>query len=363
MTVPDRILKSDYMHFAKTRSRARFNLATSGVADCALDDLQLDFDDLALHGPNAYGYPPLTERVAQRFGVDPDCVVMVGGGCSFANHLAMATLIAPGDQVLIEDPTYEILQSTLGFLQASLVPVPRRPEAGWALETDAFSDRLTPATRLVVLTNLHNPSSALSDHAEIHAIADRAAATGARVLLDEIYMELMFRDGAAHSAFRPDGNIIVTSSLTKAYGLSGIRCGWILAPAPLAERMRQLNNLFASLPAHISERMGVVAFDRLPALRERANAMIDANRASYRALLADHPRLEQTVFDQGTTVFPRLIGADVDALFDRLTNSAETSFVPGRFFGRPQHMRIGLGADVAMTRTGLERLAEALDAL
>jgi aspartate/methionine/tyrosine aminotransferase len=363
MTIPDRIQKSDYMHFAKTRSHARFNLATSGVADCTLDDLRLNFDDLALHGPNAYGYPPLTERVASRFGVDPSCVVMVGGGCSFANYLAMASLVAPGDRVLIEDPTYEILQSTLGFLQADLVPVPRRPEAKWALETDSFSDRLTPATRLVVLTNMHNPSSALSDHAEVHAIADRAAAIGARVLVDEIYMELMFRDGAAHSAFRPDGNIIITSSLTKAYGLSGIRCGWILAPAPLAERMRQLNNLFASLPAHISERMGVVAFDRLPALRERANAMIDANRASYRALLAGHPRLEQTVFDQGTTVFPRLIDADVDALFDRLTKSAETSFVPGRYFGRPQHLRIGLGGDVSMTRTGLERLADALDAL
>ena len=363
MTLPDRILKSDYMHFAKTRSRARFNLATSGVADCTLDDLELSFDDLALHGPNSYGYPPLTELVAARFGVDPACVVMVGGGCSFANHLALAALVAPGDRVLIEDPTYEIIQSTLGYLQAELVPVPRRSEAGWALELDSFGERLTPATRLVVLTNLHNPSSAPATHAEIHAIAERAASIGARVLVDEIYMELLFRDGVAHSAFRPDGNIIVTSSLTKAYGLSGIRCGWILAPAPLAERMRQLNNLFASLPAHISERMGVVAFNRLPALRQRANKMIDANRASYRELLGKNPRLEQTVFDYGTTVFPRLIDADVDALFDRLTEKAETSFVPGRYFGRPQHLRIGLGADVAMTRTGLERLADALDAL
>src|SRR5262249_45892359 len=288
---------------------------------------------------------------------------MVGGGCSFANHLAMAALVAPGDRVLIENPTYEIIESTLGFLQANLVPIVRRPEAAWALEADRFFEAMTPATRLVVLTNLHNPSSALSGHAEIPAIADKAAAIGANVLVDEIYMELLFRDGVAHSAFRPDGNIVITSSLTKAYGMSGIRCGWILAPAPLAERMRQLNNLYASLPPHISERMGVVAFDRLPALRQRANAMIDANRANYQSLLGNHSRLEQRVFDQGTTVFPKLIGADVDALFDRLTERAETSFVPGRFFGRPQHLRIGLGADVAMTRTGLERLAEALDAL
>jgi aspartate/methionine/tyrosine aminotransferase len=243
------------------------------------------------------------------------------------------------------------------------VPILRRPEARWALEPDAFAARMSPETRLVVLTNLHNPTSALDDHATVQAIADRAASVGARVLVDEVYMELMFKDGAAHTAFRPDGNIIVTSSLTKAYGLSGIRCGWILAPAPLAERMRQLNNLFGSLPPHISERMGVVAFDRLPALRARATALLEANRASYKALLAGHPRLDQVVFPQGTTVFPRLIDADVDALFQRLTAERETSFVPGRFFGRQNHLRIGLGGDVAMTRTGLERLAAALDAL
>src|SRR5215469_9296645 len=152
MTVPARILKSDYMHFAKTKSRARFNLATSGVADCALDDLKLSLDDLALHGPNSYGYPPLTEKVAERFGVDPECVVMVGGGCSFANHLAFAALVSPGDRVLIEDPTYEIIQSTLGYLQADLVPILRRPEAAWALEAESFFAKLTPATRLIVLT-------------------------------------------------------------------------------------------------------------------------------------------------------------------------------------------------------------------
>ena len=363
MTAPDRILKSDYMHFAKTGSHARYNLATSGVADCVLADLELSLDDLALHGPNPYGFAPLTEVVAARFGVDPACVVMVGGGCSFSNHLALAALVAPGDEVLVEDPTYEILQSTLGYLQARQVPVLRRPQARWALEPEAFAAALTPATRLVVLTNLHNPSSALDDHATVRAIADQAATVGARLLVDEVYMELMFKDGVAHTAFREDGNIIVTSSLTKAYGLSGIRCGWILAPIPLAERMRQLNNLFGSLPPHISERMGVVAFQRLPALRARATALVETNRASYRELLARHPRLDQVVFDQGTTVFPRLIGADVDALFQRLTAERETSFVPGRFFGRPEHLRIGLGGDVAMTRTGLERLAAALDAL
>lgn len=362
MKVPARTLGSDYMHFAKSRSHERFNLATSGVADCKLSDLRLTLEDLELHGSNAYGYAPLLERVAARVGAPVESVVMAGGGCSFANHLAMAALVSPGDEVLVEDPTYELLLSALGYLQANLLPVPRRPEMGWALDPDDFISRITDRTRLIVLTNLHNPTSSLAPEAAIHAIADAADRVGACVLVDEVYLELMFRDGVARTSFRPGGNIVVTSSLTKAYGLSGLRCGWILARPDLAERMRQLNNVFASLPAHVAERMAVVAFDRLPALRDRANTLIDANRASYQELLGDHPALEQQVPAQGTTMFPRLRQGDGDRLLVRLRSDYETSIVPGRFFNRPEHIRIGLAGDIAMTRTGLERLAEALHA-
>ena len=360
MNTPARTLQSDYMNFAKLKTHARFNLATSGVTDCALSDLDLSLADLELHGPNAYGYGPLAERIAARFGVDPACVVAPGGGCSFANHLAMAALLSPGDEVLIEDPTYELMVSTLGYLQADLRRFSRRPEDAWRLDVEAIAARLTPRTRLVVLTNLHNPSSALDSEAAIQAVAQAAGKVDALVLIDEVYLELMFRDGQARTAFRPDANIVVTSSLTKAYGLSGLRCGWILAPAELAQRMRRLNDLHGVMPPHVSERMSVVAFDRLEALRTRANAMIDANKAAYREILGGHPALDQVVFDQGTTVFPRLIAGDVEALFDRLGARFETSIAPGRFFGRPDHFRVGLGGDPVMTRSGLERLAEAL---
>ena len=360
MTGVARTLQSAYMNFAKLETHSRYNLATSGIADAALANLRVRLADLELHGENRYGFPPLMERIGERFGVDPACVVAAGGGASFANHLAMAVLLSPGDEVLAEDPTYELLLSTLGYLQASVRPLPRRLEYRWALDAGEVADRLTPRTRLVVLTNLHNPSSALESEATIHAIAVAADRVGARVLVDEVYRELMFRDGAARTAFRPDGNVIVTSSLTKAYGLSGIRCGWILAPAKLAQKMRRLNDLFGVLPPHISERLSVVAFGRLEAVRVRANRMLDANRAAYRKILGDHPRLDQVVFDQGTTVFARLRGVDGDAFFQRLTTEFETSVVPGRFFGHPDFVRIGLGGDVAMTRTGLERIAAAL---
>ena len=355
-----RQMQSDYMDFAKFGADARYNLATSGVANADLADLGLTWSDLALHGPNAGGYAPLVEKVATRFGIDPACVVMPGGGCSFANHLALAALVAPGDEVLIEDPTYELIASTLGYLQADLRTFERRPDEVWRLDVDRVAAAITPKTRLVVLTNLHNPSSALADDETVAAIAAAADKVGAMVFIDEVYRELMFRDGAARTAYRDGGNIVVSSSLTKAYGVSGLRCGWILAPPPLALRMSRLHDLYGVQPPHVAERLGVVAFDRLDALRARANAIVDANRAAYRAILGSHPKLDQTLFDHGTTVFPRLVEGDGDALFARLATGFETSLGPGRYFGRPDHIRIGLGGDPETTRIGLERVAEAL---
>ncbi len=357
-----RNLKSEYMHFAKFSTAARYNIASSGVKDALLSDLDLRWDDLALHGPNAGGYRPLMEKIADRFGVSVSHVVMPGGGCSFANHLAMAAMVGPGERVVVEDPTYELLIDTLGYLQADVHRFRREPQEGWRLDPDRVAETLTPETRLVVLTNLHNPSSALESETVIHQVAEAAARVGAMVLVDEVYLELMSTEGSARTSFLPHGNIVVTSSLTKAYGVTGLRCGWILAPAPLAEKMSRLNDLYGVHPPHIAERMAVAALERLPHLRARASGMIEPNRAAYRALLGGHPALEQSVFDQGTTVFPRLKHTDGDALFERLMGEFETSVVPGRFFGRQGHIRVGLGGDVDTTRIGLERLVEALRA-
>jgi hypothetical protein len=345
------------MRFAKQDAAARYNLASSGIADCQLADLDVRLDELALHGPNAYGYGPLIERIAGRFEVSERCVVTPGGGCSFANHLAMSALVSPGDEVLVEEPTYELLVSTLGCLGAQVRTFQRRLADGWRLDADEITSELTPHTRLVVLTNLHNPSGVATSVEEVRTIARAASAVGARVLVDEVYLELTFHDGKARTAFLEDGNIVVTSSLTKAYGLSGLRCGWILAPADLADRMRRLNDLFGVAAPHIAERLAVLAFDRLEPLRARAWEMLRANHAAYRKHLGDHPALEQVIYPQATTVFARLRVGEGDELFEALRSGRDTSLVPGRYFGRPDHVRIALGGPAEQTAEGLRRLA------
>src|SRR5437867_5019685 len=110
---------SDYMHWSKTQSRARFNLATSGVASFPLCDLPVNLEKLEINGDDSYGYAPLQQAIAAHHGVDPDCVVE-SAGTSMAKHLPMAAILEPGDEVLIEHPAYGPILDVADYLQANV---------------------------------------------------------------------------------------------------------------------------------------------------------------------------------------------------------------------------------------------------
>ena len=130
---------SDYMHWSKTQSRARFNLATSGVAPFPLRELPVHLETLEINGSDdGYGYPPLQKAIAAHHGVDPDCVVE-SAGTSMANHLAMASIIEPGDEVLIEHPAYGPILDVARYLHADVKRFPRTDETGWVVDPKAGS--------------------------------------------------------------------------------------------------------------------------------------------------------------------------------------------------------------------------------
>jgi aspartate/methionine/tyrosine aminotransferase len=352
---------SEYMHWAKTRQGARFNLATSGVPNLPLAELPVTLADLEITGADGYGHTPLLEAIAAKVGFGVENVV-TAAGTSMANHLAMAALLEPGDEVVMEQPVYEPILSAARYLGADVRFVERRPEADYALDVDEVARLLTPRTRLVVLTNLHNPSAALLDDATIARTAEAARRVGARVLVDEVYLDAVF-DATPRSAFHLGPDVVVTCSLTKVYGLSGLRCGWILADRETARRMWLLNDLFGATPVHAAEQMSVVAFRWLAELRQRARTMLDANRRALFAFYDARPEIEAPRFPWGTTSFPRMACVPVDRLCDLLRERYETTVVPGAFFGRPEHVRIGLTCDPAVFASGLERIGAALDEL
>src|SRR5205809_735484 len=350
--------QSDYMHWSKTQSRARFNLATSGVAPFPFSELPVDLERLEINGDNSYGYAPLQEAIAAYHGIDPECVVE-SAGTSMANHLAMAAIIEPGDEVLIEHPAYGPILDIAQYLQANVKRFPRTEEKGWAVDPEAIRGCITPKTRLIVITNLHNPTSVVTPDSVLREIGDIARSSGALVLVDEVYLDAVY-DGTPRTSFHHGSEFVVTSSLTKVYGVSGLRCGWVLARPDLAWKMKRLNDLYAATAVYPGELLSLAAFQHLNLLRERARRIVEADRKLVDDFLARERGLSAVPTQWGTTSFARLRNGNVDAFLERLRSEFDTSAVPGRFFEMPDHFRIGMGVNTEMFAEGLSRIGRAL---
>ena len=349
---------SEYMQWSKTESRARFNLATSGVASFPLRELPVKLETLEINGDSDYGYPPLQKAIATHHGIDPDCVVE-SAGTSMANHLAMAAIVEPGDEVLIEHPAYGPILDIANYLQANVKRFSRSSESGWQVHSAEIRRAITPMTRLVVITNLHNPTSALTPDWVLREVGEIARSVGALVLVDEVYLDAVYK-GTPRTAFHLGQEFVVTSSLTKVYGVSGLRCGWILAHPELAWKMRRLNDLYSATSVYPGLLLSVAVFKHLNLLREKARRIVEADRKLLQDFLIKESALSAVWTEWGTTSFVQLLHRNVDDFLQKLRAEFDTSAVPGRFFEMPDHFRIGMGVNTEIFAEGLNRIGRAL---
>lgn len=360
---PRRPLDSEYLEWARAHGTVEYSLAISGVPPFDVSLLSPSVDDFTMVADNEYGWLPLLERIAGRYAVKPENVVLAHG-TSMANHVACATLVEPGDRVLIETPVYDPLVAVPRYLGCEVDFFTRRSEYKYLLDVDNVERAVTPRTRLVILSNLHNPTGALARRAELQSLARLAESRDFQVLVDEVYLEWLYGasvDPEMKSAINISPRFVTTRSLTKVFGLAALRAGWILADAELAARMRRLNGLFTSSMSHPAERLAARALDNAEMVLEMQSRRLERNRAIATEFVASQPRLSWVKPEAGTVGFVRLDGGDVDDLVQRLL-ADDTLVTPGRFFGDgfADHFRIGFGMDQPHLEEGLRRLGSAL---
>jgi len=357
---PVTLARAPYMEWAKARPSPRIDLAGSNLLPCTLDDLPGAREAVDVAGESPNGYGPLREAIAARHGVAVERVA-TAGGCSGANFLACAALLSEGDSVLVESPNYDPLPAAARMLGAPVATFSRRFEDAFDVDPGAVAAALTPRTRLVIVSNPHNPSGALMSEGSLRALARLAEERGLHVLVDEVYRDTVLEGRPPPAALASD-RIVSTSSLTKAYGLASLRCGWAIASPAVAEavrRARDVVDVWAPMPA---DRLSVVAFAHLDSLADRARRIVLANRDAVANFLAARPDLE-CVLPRSTLAFPRLRGLpDAGPFVDRLFRETGTAVAPGRFFGAPAHFRIAFGGEPARVREGLESIMRVLDA-
>lgn len=353
-------MQSDYMHWAKFKRPARYSLTMSEVPHFRMDSLPIAIADLDLDGASHPRYHPLRDAIAWRYGVSPEQVV-AADGTSMANFIAMAALISPGDEVLVEFPAYELLLGAASFLGADIKRFERNPAEAFRLDPAMVERQLSERTRLIVITNLHNPSSALATEDELRDIGILAAEVGARVLVDEVYLDSAVPP--RRSAVHLGPGFVCTNSLTKVYGLSGLRCGWILAEPELAERMWRLNDLFGVNQAHPAERLACIAFENIETVIGDNPELLSRNRDLWNAFAESRDDLDCMPAEHGITAFPRWRGGDTDRLDALLHDKYDAAVVPGRWFEMPDRFRVGFGLPSEELDEALIRLGSALDDL
>lgn len=352
-----RLIPSEYMAWAKRVNLAPlpYELTQSGMPSLRWESLPVA--EATLHRPYPYDCPELLEVLAAHHRVRPDQVV-IAGGTSMANFLVGVALLSRGDRVLIESPYYEPLHRALESMEVEMVPWPRPFALGFQPDLEGLERRLE-GVRLVVLTNLHNPTGVVLEKDRLERIVAAAGRAGAMVLIDEIYL-----DFCADPPCAPIGdNVVTTASLTKVYGLSGLRMGWIVGPAPVIARVRQAKDVIQVIdPFPMQDLAARVLADR-DRFRDPHRAVADANRPVVTAFARSRnlPWIEPPAGIIGMLGLPPGLGAP--GLVNHLISRYQTRAVPGDFFGLPGFLRVGYGQRPEVLAEGLRRLGQALDDL
>jgi aspartate/methionine/tyrosine aminotransferase len=335
------------------------DLTDSGLAT-PLERLEVDPASIRAAHPEWGGPAAIREALADHAGRPRDEVVLTLG-TNGAIFLALAALLEPGGAALVEDPAYDPLWVTAEALGARVDRFPRRPEAGYAVEPDAVRAALRPDTRVVVTTDLHNPSARRAGDDALAELSRLMEERDGWVLVDEVYRD--FGEGSPGTARSLGERIVTVSSLTKVYGFGGLRAGWLLGPTEIVERVKRLLLLFHvgdPAPAHP---FTLAAHRQREAIRAECRARAARGWDGFRAWLASRGE-EPPASDGGIHAWYRLpAGLTGTRVADELLARHRVAVVPGRFFGDDSHVRVGLGNVPDALRQGLDRLGEVIDGL
>ena len=349
-----------YRNWAKRLAPPQWNLAESHVHPCTLDDLPGALEAVSLYERSDGGYPPLHRALARRFGMGTENITTSRGGTG-ATFLALAALIRPGDKVVTEWPTDDAIIGAVRLLGGKLIDMTREWHERFALDPNQLAINLTHDVKAIVLTNPHDPTGAYTNRTELLEIGALADIVGAKVIVEEVYLDTLSGVDTKPAATLGD-TFISTNSVTRSYGLPGLRLGWMLADAETTERAREVQDVVEGAGATIVDRVGVVAVGQMDRLLARARGILEPNMELLASFVEERPELEWLRPVGGAVAFPRLTsGADSEPFVHMAHEEFGVGLVPGRLFGCDRHFRISAGVPRETLRGGLEALGRALD--
>lgn len=352
--------------------RVRYNLSESGVHPLSIRGLLGDGPalDALVDTPLIYtqtnGTPELRGSIAAQYpGAGADDVQVTNGG-SEANFVVTWHLVEPGDEVVVMVPAYMQIAGLVPAFGGQVRGWPMVRDGGaWRPDLDRLRTLVTGKTRAIVINTPNNPTGARLSAADLDAIAAIADHTGAWIVSDEIYRGAECDGVESPSMWGRSSRVVVTSGLSKAYGLPGLRVGWAVGPPGVAASLWSYHDYTSIAPGALSDQLATVALT--PATRtrllERTRGILRENVPRVEAWLrtCGHP-FEWTTPDAGAFLYARYgLPVGSTALTDRLREEESVLLVPGDAFGMDGYLRFGVGERADYVLAGLERLKAFLD--
>jgi aspartate/methionine/tyrosine aminotransferase len=308
------------------------------------------------------GNPYVMEHLARHYQTGIDSILPTTGATGALSLLYRAYL-APGDHVLVESPGFDLFADIAHALNTHVDHFGRRGDA-FEIDPDEIANRIRANTRLIVLTNLHNPSGMLAGDMTLRAVARLAEQRGIKVIVDEVYGD--YADDAArpHRAAQLSPSLISVSSLTKIYGLSTLRCGWIVAQPEVLAPVRALNDQFEFGVSKLSHAVAALVMDDRASFDAYWRGVIAGARPVMQRYFDDWRQaglVTGLLPDYGCITFPRLTGIDDTKAFSSwLADRHGVIVVPGELFGAPGRVRIGFAQEPIELKRALARFTEGL---
>jgi aspartate/methionine/tyrosine aminotransferase len=325
------------------------------LGDILDDGLPLDLP--LVKSGNRYGYPPLRERIIASQGYDVGLNnVLVTLGTQLSNFLALSVLLEPGDEAIVDAPSWEQPRVLCEAMHVKCRLIRRRPELRWGIDLDELASLITPKTKVIYLCQPNNPTGAVFSEAELAAICDLAAKSGIYVISDEIYRGLEWSGELSPSAVNLYERGVTTSSVSKTLGMSGTRLGWLASQD--RDVVEGCLNLKYYMTLHQQSRLDetvVMAALEPDSYWTLVRGTMDAARANFDAV----SRWMETngVFRWippagGFLSFPAydLDLPSWDLCVQLLEEPYRTYLIPGSCYGYEGHVRFGFGPGTPLAR-------------
>jgi len=350
--------------FDRYQYEVEYDIGESAVKYLTFGELGLDLGGLPLRYGFHKGRPDLRGYIAEQYPGLSDDDVIVTSGASEANFAIIAAVMNPGDHIIVEHPNYTSMYEVPRSLGCEVSLLRLRFENKFKPDLNELEDMITPKTKMVSLTHPNNPTGSMITEDELKEIIGIVEKHDIYLLFDETYRDLAF-DNRLPAAASLSPKVVSISSMSKIYGLPGIRIGWA------ATRSRELLDAILAIREQVSITNGAVSEEIAGAVLKRKNEFLDKSKRHVERNLAyvgewmeRQEDFEWVYPEAGVVSLPRLkehVAIDPESLYRTLAEKYRTFTIPGRCFEMDnRHFRLGFGATYEEIRTGLGNIEKAV---